>query len=119
MSTEAILLYYNYNYNYCRLMFQVSKNEIKIPWGSGIVGFVAKTGESCNVTDCYKDARSVNGLSLSLSRSPSLSGSGFNQSEIKVNLDEPRKGGEGSIRLRTRNSGRNAASYLNYFNLQV
>jgi hypothetical protein len=36
---------------------KVSKNEIKIPWGSGIVGYVAKTGESCNVTDCYKDAR--------------------------------------------------------------
>jgi len=36
---------------------EVSKNEIKIPWGSGIVGFVAKTGQSCNVTDCYKDSR--------------------------------------------------------------
>ena len=40
------------------MCLQVSKNEIKIPWGSGIVGFVAKTGESCNVTDCYKDSRS-------------------------------------------------------------
>ena len=36
---------------------QVSKNEIKIAWGTGIVGYVAQTGESCNVTDCYKDSR--------------------------------------------------------------
>ena len=38
---------------------EVSKNEIKIPWGSGIVGYVAESGEPCNIADCYQDARSV------------------------------------------------------------
>ena len=36
---------------------EISKNEIRVPWGVGIVGYVAKTGESCNVSDCYLDAR--------------------------------------------------------------
>ena len=36
---------------------EVSKNEIKINWGVGIVGHVAQTGLSCNVSDCYKDSR--------------------------------------------------------------
>jgi len=36
---------------------EMCKNEIRVPWGVGIVGYVAKTGDSCNVTDCYRDAR--------------------------------------------------------------
>ena len=36
---------------------EVSKNTIKVSWGSGIVGHVAHTGLSCNVSDCYKDSR--------------------------------------------------------------
>ena len=36
---------------------EISKNEIRIPWGVGIVGYVAETGESCNVYDCYQDSR--------------------------------------------------------------
>ena len=36
---------------------EMSKNEIRVPWGVGIVGYVAKTGESCNVNDCYQDSR--------------------------------------------------------------
>jgi len=36
---------------------EMSNNEIRVPWGVGIVGYVAKTGESCNVTDCYQDSR--------------------------------------------------------------
>jgi len=36
---------------------EISKNEIRVPWGVGIVGYVAKTGESCNVSDCYLDSR--------------------------------------------------------------
>jgi len=36
---------------------EVSKNVIRIKWGVGIVGHVAQTGVSCNVSDCYQDAR--------------------------------------------------------------
>jgi len=35
----------------------ISKNEIRVPWGVGIVGYTAQTGESCNVSDCYEDSR--------------------------------------------------------------
>ena len=33
------------------------KTEIKIPWGSGIVGHVAQSGKPVNIEDCYKDSR--------------------------------------------------------------
>uniref|UniRef100_T1I6M0 Phosphodiesterase n=1 Tax=Rhodnius prolixus TaxID=13249 RepID=T1I6M0_RHOPR len=33
------------------------KEEIRIPWGTGIVGFVAETGEPVNIPDAYKDER--------------------------------------------------------------
>lgn len=33
------------------------KEEISVPWGTGIVGYVAKSGESVNIPDCYQDAR--------------------------------------------------------------
>ena len=33
------------------------KTEIKIPWGSGIVGYVAKSGKPVNIEDCYQDTR--------------------------------------------------------------
>jgi hypothetical protein len=36
---------------------EMSTREIRVPWGVGIVGHVAKTGESCNVEDCYQDSR--------------------------------------------------------------
>ena len=36
---------------------EVSQNEIRITWGVGIVGHVAQTGLSCNVSDCYQDSR--------------------------------------------------------------
>ena len=36
---------------------EVSKKMIKINWGVGIVGHVAQTGVSCNVSDCYQDSR--------------------------------------------------------------
>uniref|UniRef100_T1JEP4 3',5'-cyclic-GMP phosphodiesterase n=1 Tax=Strigamia maritima TaxID=126957 RepID=T1JEP4_STRMM len=35
----------------------MEKNEFVIPWGTGIVGYVAETGESVNIPDAYKDAR--------------------------------------------------------------
>jgi len=35
----------------------MSEREIRVDWGIGIVGDVAKTGESCIVNDCYKDSR--------------------------------------------------------------
>ena len=38
---------------------EVSQNEIRITWGVGIVGHVAQTGLSCNVSDCYQDSRWV------------------------------------------------------------
>lgn len=28
--------------------------EIRIPWGSGIVGYVAESGEPVNIPDAYK-----------------------------------------------------------------
>ncbi|XP_063625843.1 dual 3',5'-cyclic-AMP and -GMP phosphodiesterase 11-like isoform X2 [Cydia splendana] len=31
--------------------------EIRIPWGSGIVGYVAESGEPVNIPDAYKDER--------------------------------------------------------------
>ena len=33
------------------------KSEIRISWGSGIVGHVAATGVAVNITDCYEDKR--------------------------------------------------------------
>ncbi|XP_023708360.1 dual 3',5'-cyclic-AMP and -GMP phosphodiesterase 11 isoform X1 [Cryptotermes secundus] len=33
------------------------KEEIKIPWGTGIVGYVAESGEPVNIPDAYKDDR--------------------------------------------------------------
>ncbi|XP_054713241.1 dual 3',5'-cyclic-AMP and -GMP phosphodiesterase 11-like isoform X2 [Uloborus diversus] len=33
------------------------KEEISIPWGTGIVGFVAESKEALNIPDCYKDSR--------------------------------------------------------------
>ncbi|XP_046649494.1 dual 3',5'-cyclic-AMP and -GMP phosphodiesterase 11-like isoform X3 [Daphnia pulicaria] len=33
------------------------KEEIHIPWGSGIVGYVAQSGEAVNIPDAYKDER--------------------------------------------------------------
>lgn len=33
------------------------KEEIKIPWGTGIVGYVAKSGVPVNIPDAYKDDR--------------------------------------------------------------
>lgn len=30
------------------------KDEIRIPWGSGIVGYVAQSGEPVNIPDAYK-----------------------------------------------------------------
>ncbi|XP_064594905.1 dual 3',5'-cyclic-AMP and -GMP phosphodiesterase 11-like isoform X2 [Liolophura sinensis] len=31
--------------------------EIRIPWGTGIIGYVAKTGEGVNIPDAYEDPR--------------------------------------------------------------
>eukprot|EP00096_Caligus_rogercresseyi_P012509 TRINITY_DN5262_c0_g1_i1.p1 TRINITY_DN5262_c0_g1~~TRINITY_DN5262_c0_g1_i1.p1 ORF type:complete len:922 (+),score=274.40 TRINITY_DN5262_c0_g1_i1:425-3190(+) len=36
---------------------QTKKTEIRIPWGSGIVGHVAKSGVAANIPDCYMDER--------------------------------------------------------------
>ena len=33
------------------------KDEIKIPWGTGIVGYVAESGEPVNIPDAYKARR--------------------------------------------------------------
>jgi dual 3',5'-cyclic-AMP and -GMP phosphodiesterase 11 len=30
------------------------KEEIKIPWGTGIVGYVAESGEPVNIPDAYE-----------------------------------------------------------------
>ncbi|XP_024939186.1 dual 3',5'-cyclic-AMP and -GMP phosphodiesterase 11 isoform X3 [Cephus cinctus] len=39
------------------LLEMEKKEEIKIPWGTGIVGYVAESGEPVNIPDAYKDAR--------------------------------------------------------------
>lgn len=36
------------------LMEMESKDEIKIPWGTGIVGYVAESGEPVNIPDAYQ-----------------------------------------------------------------
>lgn len=36
---------------------EMSKTEIRIPWGSGIVGHVASSGKPLNIPDCYADER--------------------------------------------------------------
>ena len=37
---------------------QMEQREvIKVPWGSGIVGYVASTGEQVHIPDCYSDDR--------------------------------------------------------------
>jgi dual 3',5'-cyclic-AMP and -GMP phosphodiesterase 11 len=33
------------------------KEEIRIPWGTGIVGYVAESGEPVNIPDAYQDDR--------------------------------------------------------------
>ncbi|KAF8795793.1 Dual 3' like protein [Argiope bruennichi] len=35
------------------------KEEIRIPWGTGIVGYVAESRESLNIPDCYQLRRSL------------------------------------------------------------
>ncbi|XP_044007181.1 dual 3',5'-cyclic-AMP and -GMP phosphodiesterase 11-like isoform X1 [Aphidius gifuensis] len=64
----------NYNNKYCRetrclvsklfdvcsrstLIEMEKKIEIKISWGTGIVGYVAESGEPVNIPDAYKDKR--------------------------------------------------------------
>ncbi|KAG7205543.1 hypothetical protein KM043_007520 [Ampulex compressa] len=39
------------------LLEMEKKEEIKIPWGTGIVGYVAESGEPVNIPDAYKDSR--------------------------------------------------------------
>ncbi|KAJ8915032.1 hypothetical protein NQ315_016007 [Exocentrus adspersus] len=39
------------------LMEMEKKDEIRIPWGTGIVGYVAESGEPVNIPDAYQDAR--------------------------------------------------------------
>ncbi|RWS31936.1 dual 3':5'-cyclic-AMP and -GMP phosphodiesterase 11-like protein [Leptotrombidium deliense] len=58
------------NRHFVSTLFDVSSNstleqvkkseEVKIPWGTGIVGYVAQSGESVNIPDCYKDSRFFN-----------------------------------------------------------
>ncbi|XP_018570600.1 dual 3',5'-cyclic-AMP and -GMP phosphodiesterase 11 isoform X2 [Anoplophora glabripennis] len=39
------------------LMEMEKKDEIRIPWGTGIVGYVAESGEPVNIPDAYQDER--------------------------------------------------------------
>ncbi|XP_076275269.1 phosphodiesterase 11 isoform X2 [Rhynchophorus ferrugineus] len=39
------------------LMEMEKKDEIRIPWGTGIVGYVAESGEPVNIPDAYQDDR--------------------------------------------------------------
>lgn len=43
------------------LLEMEKKDEIKIPWGTGIVGYVAESGEPVNIPDAYK-ARDIRTL---------------------------------------------------------
>jgi len=40
----------------------LDKEEIRVPWGSGIVGHVAKTGTGLNIPDAYEDPRFNNNV---------------------------------------------------------
>lgn len=31
-----------------------TKEEIRVPWGTGIVGYVAESGAAVNIPDCYQ-----------------------------------------------------------------
>jgi len=48
------------------LLEMEKKDEIKIPWGTGIVGYVAESGEPVNIPDAYK-------VGLGISQCPCLS----------------------------------------------
>lgn len=37
-------------------------DEIRIPWGSGIVGYVAESGEPVNIPDAYKVCGNMHAL---------------------------------------------------------
>lgn len=39
------------------LLEMEKKEEIRIPWGTGIVGYVAESGESVNIPNAYEDER--------------------------------------------------------------
>ncbi|XP_060523064.1 dual 3',5'-cyclic-AMP and -GMP phosphodiesterase 11 isoform X4 [Cylas formicarius] len=39
------------------LMEMEKKDEIRVPWGTGIVGYVAESGEPVNIPDAYADDR--------------------------------------------------------------
>ncbi|XP_055948620.1 dual 3',5'-cyclic-AMP and -GMP phosphodiesterase 11-like isoform X3 [Argiope bruennichi] len=42
----------------CSTMEQMQqKDEIRIPWGTGIVGYIAESRKSLNISDCYQDDR--------------------------------------------------------------
>ena len=61
---------YDTNRHFVSTLFDVSSNSqleelkttesIKIPWGEGIVGYVAQTRSSVNILDCYNDNRFSN-----------------------------------------------------------
>ncbi|EDV22124.1 uncharacterized protein TRIADDRAFT_50691 [Trichoplax adhaerens] len=40
------------------------RTPIRVPWGSGIVGYTAKTGEILNIPDAYKDPRFNKGIDV-------------------------------------------------------
>nr|KAF7404075.1 hypothetical protein H0235_014769 [Vespula pensylvanica] len=50
------------------LLEMEKKDEIKIPWGTGIVGYVAESGEPVNIPDAYK----VTIFSFELARNPMI-----------------------------------------------
>lgn len=39
-----------------------SDDSITIPWGTGLVGYVAESGESVNIANCYDDPRFTNAI---------------------------------------------------------
>ncbi|KAG0432347.1 hypothetical protein HPB47_020927, partial [Ixodes persulcatus] len=56
-STERCLVSQLFDVSCQSTLEQVRYEEVRVPWGSGIVGYVAQSKEAVNIPDCYNDFR--------------------------------------------------------------
>ncbi|XP_042148153.1 dual 3',5'-cyclic-AMP and -GMP phosphodiesterase 11 isoform X3 [Ixodes scapularis] len=56
-STERCLVSQLFDVSCQSTLEQVRYEEVRVPWGSGIVGYVAQSKEAVNIPDCYNDSR--------------------------------------------------------------
>lgn len=52
-STERCLVSQLFDVSCQSTLEQVRYEEVRVPWGSGIVGYVAQSKEAVNIPDCY------------------------------------------------------------------